>query len=61
MDKEAYVCPMCKGLKQIDKIKHGLWSPGDKSYFCDCILCDGKGFVVEDNADTGKEVKDVHQ
>lgn len=41
-----YVCPMCKGTKQIDKTEHNLWSPGDKYFFCDCTLCDGKGFVI---------------
>ncbi len=43
-----YICPMCKGRKQIDKIKHNLWSPGDESFFCDCTLCEGKGFVVDE-------------
>jgi hypothetical protein len=46
-EKTAYLCPMCKGRKQIDTTKHELWSPGDASFFCDCILCNGHGFVVK--------------
>ncbi|MCK4828803.1 hypothetical protein KA005_74450 [bacterium] len=50
--KDCYICPMCKGKKQIDKEKHGLWSPGDADYFCECPLCKGDGFVIKKS---GKE------
>ena len=44
---EAFICPMCKGRKQIDKDEWGLWSPSDKFRFGECTLCEGDGFVVK--------------
>ena len=45
--EKAFVCPMCKGRKQVDLDKVGLWSPGDYYRFGDCPLCKGDGFVVK--------------
>lgn len=44
---KAFICPMCKGRKQVDLDKVGLWSPGDADRYGDCPLCDGDGFVVK--------------
>ena len=43
----AYICPMCRGRKQIDLDEHGLYSPGDPLHLGPCILCNGEGFVVK--------------
>ena len=45
--KQAYLCPMCRGRKQIDLEEHGFYSPSDPSHFGPCPLCNEKGFVVE--------------
>lgn len=47
---EIYVCPMCKGRKQIDKTEHGLMAVGDKYHFCDCTLCKGKGYIIPEES-----------
>ena len=45
-EKEIFVCPMCKGRKQIDNTEHNLYSPSDKTMFGKCILCDGEGYII---------------
>lgn len=47
--REIYVCPLCCGKKQIDYQKHGLYSPGDPSFFGPCFLCNEAGYILVDN------------
>lgn len=45
--KQALICPLCQGKKEIDYEEHGMYSPSDSSCFGPCPLCEEKGFVVE--------------
>jgi len=48
MPPKAYICPMCKGRREIDLEKWGLYSPSDESHFGKCPLCNGQGFVIDE-------------
>jgi hypothetical protein len=45
--REVFVCPKCKGKKQIEDKEEAVPSPGIGGiYYPPCYVCNEKGFVV---------------
>jgi len=47
-DFEVFVCPKCDGEKKDFNIPTPSLSSDGVPYYTDCVLCEGKGYIVID-------------